>query len=64
MKNDMHREWELEGRTHRTRDDAVAQVNRGKTGSLVAATDTYLFQLAVELRKWLDEVNKEIAKRS
>jgi len=57
------RERELDGATHRTADDACAQVARAKVGAHVAATDTYLHALLIELEEWAANVRSELARR-
>lgn len=60
---DPHREWELQGKLHRSREDAYAQVYKARVGSTVAATNTYLNALRVFVRRWLEEIENELRKR-
>ena len=61
---DMSREWELDGATHRTRDDARAQITKAKLGAHVASTELYLVALRADLYTWIGEIDVELARRA
>jgi len=63
ISSDMSREWELEGKLHRTAGDAFRQLVPSKGGCLVAATDVYLLALKTELHKWIAEIDQELQER-
>lgn len=62
--SNMSREWELDGETHRTADDAVRQLLKAKMGAHVAATDKYLVKLKSLLYEWVEEITVELDKRA